>query len=159
MHESMGLAERVWRTLTQTAHTLLIGSQLPLDFWELAMRHAAYLKNRLPHSGISFECPHHLWYKEIIYLQQVCESASFKQNKTRIYADNQAANFISKNAKTSARTKHFDVRLHHIRELSERQQILITDIETKENVADLFTKPVTIVVLRHLISKFMQTTK
>jgi hypothetical protein len=97
--------------------------------------------------------------KEIIYLQQVCESASFKQNKTRIYADNQAANFISKNAKTSARTKHFDVRLHHIRELSERQQILITDIETKENVADLFTKPVTIVVLRHLISKFMQTTK
>ena len=62
MHESNGLAERYWRTLINTAHTMLLTAKLPPIFWEVAVLHACYLINRTPHSGIKNELPYTRWY-------------------------------------------------------------------------------------------------
>ena len=57
-HEQNGIAERYWRTVQTMAHCLLETAQLDLRYWAFAFAHAAYLKNRVPHSGIDFEIPY-----------------------------------------------------------------------------------------------------
>ena len=41
-----GTAERAWRTLMETARTLIFQSKLPKYLWTYAMRHSAYVRNR-----------------------------------------------------------------------------------------------------------------
>ncbi len=47
LHEENGLAERGWKTLVTIKDALLIGNELPIDFWAKAMETANYLRNRL----------------------------------------------------------------------------------------------------------------
>lgn len=47
MHEENGLAERGWRTVVTMKDSLLIDSDLPLEFWAEAMDTVNYLRNRL----------------------------------------------------------------------------------------------------------------
>src|SRR5205814_5815913 len=46
--------------------TMLIHSYLPQSFWSEALQHAAYIKNRLPHSAISYDTPFSLWHDQLI---------------------------------------------------------------------------------------------
>ena len=48
-----GIAERYNRTLTERARSLLLGSGLPVRFWEHAVSYASWLSNRLPSSALS----------------------------------------------------------------------------------------------------------
>lgn len=48
IHEENGLAERGWQTVVTMKDSLLIDSDLPLEFWAEAMDTANYLQNRLP---------------------------------------------------------------------------------------------------------------
>ncbi|EEB93348.1 hypothetical protein MPER_08005, partial [Moniliophthora perniciosa FA553] len=54
--------------------------------------------------------------------------------------DNQGAIFISKNQVTEKRTKHIDIKFHHIRECVDRKKINLFFIPTDEQPADLMTK-------------------
>ena len=82
--------------------------------------------------------------KEILYIRHLLESMGLKQEPTEINADNQGSIFLSANPKISSRTKHFDIKFHHIRELVENKIINIKYIKTNENLADGFTKPLPI---------------
>src|SRR5436190_8503712 len=55
--QSNGISERLNRTLNDMVRTMLIHSHLPQSFWSEALQHAAYIKNRLPHSAISYDTP------------------------------------------------------------------------------------------------------
>ena len=46
-----GLVERANRTLSRLARTMMIDSQLPPEFWGHALDHAAFISNRVCHSG------------------------------------------------------------------------------------------------------------
>ena len=63
-----------------------------------------------------------------------------KVNTPKIYSDNQAAIKISNNFITTPRAKHIDVKYHFIRHLIEEQKIKLEYINTKMNIADVFTK-------------------
>jgi hypothetical protein len=57
-----------------------------------------------------------------------------------IRCDNQSAIALTKDDAYHARTKHFDIRHHFIREQVERNIIEVEYINTNENTADIFTK-------------------
>ena len=58
-----------------------------------------------------------------------------------LLCDNQSAISISKNPVFHSRTKHIKMREHFIRELVKNKEIVIEYLNTKSQLADLFTKP------------------
>ena len=90
-----------------------------------------------------------------MFLRNFLESIGYPQQTTVLHADNMAANFLSLNAKISARTKHIDIKFHHVRELQEKGQVKVQHIGTKFNIADLCTKPLPKTTLYSLLEKYM----
>ena len=61
--EMNGVAERLNRNLLDSARTMLIADHLSAEWWAELLVTAAYLKNRVAHSGINGEVPDTLYYK------------------------------------------------------------------------------------------------
>ena len=69
-----------------------------------------------------------------------------KQNtvvKCRVFEDNIGALEIATNHKYRPRTKHLNIRLHHFRSYVQDGTISISKIDTNDQIADIFTKPLT----------------
>lgn len=60
-----------------------------------------------------------------------------------IYEDNQSAISIANNPENSRRLKHLDIKFFFIKEKIEQGLVNISYIKTEDQVADIFTKPVT----------------
>ena len=71
-----------------------------------------------------------------------------KQNSSALFSDSQSAIRLAKNPIFHARTKHIQLRYHHIRGLIEDGTIALKKILGAENPADMLTKSVTIQKLR-----------
>lgn len=67
-----------------------------------------------------------------------------------LYCDNQGAIALSNNPVQHQRSKHIDVRYHFIREAIQNGKVQLFYVPSEENIADVFTKPVT----RHKNEKF-----
>lgn len=61
--------------------------------------------------------------------------------KCRVFEDNQSCIAIATDHRTRPRTKHLSVRLHHFRSHILNKTISIEHVSTKEQLADMFTKP------------------
>ena len=53
-----GMAEKPNQDLVQIVRSLLHGAGLGSEYWSYALRHAVYLKNRLPHCALNFVTPY-----------------------------------------------------------------------------------------------------
>jgi len=51
-HQKNGVAERMIRTITETARVMMIDSQAPIQFWGEAANTAVYLHQRSPNEGL-----------------------------------------------------------------------------------------------------------
>jgi len=72
----------------------------------------------------------------------------------RTLEDNRSCLEIATNHKTRPRTKHLSVRLHHFRSFVESKKISIHHVDTGNQLADIFTKPLdqtSFVYLRNMI--------
>jgi hypothetical protein len=58
-----------------------------------------------------------------------------------IYCDNTSAINISKNPVMHSKTKHIPIKYHFLREQVAEKNIRVEYVGTKEQVADIFTKP------------------
>ena len=58
-----------------------------------------------------------------------------------IKGDNRGAIALTKNTKDHVKVKHIDIRHHYIRELLQSGAIALEQVPSKDNLADLFTKP------------------
>jgi hypothetical protein len=58
-----------------------------------------------------------------------------------IYYDNTSAISISKNPVMHSKTKHIPIKYHFLREHVVEKNIIVEYVGTKEQVADIFTKP------------------
>lgn len=58
-----------------------------------------------------------------------------------IKGDNSGAIALTKNTKDHGKIKHIDIRHHYIRELLKKGNIILEQVSTTENLADIFTKP------------------
>ena len=78
------------------------------------------------------------------------------------YTDNEATRLTTINPGTTARTKHYEIWMQYARELYLNLIININWIPTKEQIADLFTKPLdktTFLYLRSLLMSEQHMTR
>lgn len=58
-----------------------------------------------------------------------------------IYYDNTSAINISKNPMTHSKKKHISIKYHYLREQVQEKQVKLEFVTFKEQLADIFTKP------------------
>ena len=68
-----------------------------------------------------------------------------------MYVDNQGAIALANNPVHHKRSKHIDMKYHYVRLEIKNGFVELIYIPTDNNVADVFTKPVTIVKLDRLL--------
>lgn len=73
--------------------------------------------------------------------------------ESQLLCDNQAAISFSKSSIENHRTKHIDVKFHFIRNLVLENFFKLKYVNTKSNLADLFTKPLPKIGLKSLVDK------
>ncbi|XP_020689440.1 uncharacterized protein LOC110104604 [Dendrobium catenatum] len=79
---------------------------------------------------------------DVIWLRRLASELHLPQQQpTPIYCDNQSAIAIAKNPVFHARTKHIEIDYHFIREHLSNTNIQIHHISSKDQVADILTKP------------------
>ena len=71
------------------------------------------------------------------------EFSGDKVNTVDIFVDNQSAIALAKNPVLHQRTKHIDIKYHFIRVEVQKGYILLKYIPSEQNLADMFTKPIT----------------
>ena len=79
--------------------------------------------------------------REITWIRNLCSELGHSQeNATKIFDDNTGAITWAMDISNFKRNKHIDLRLHHMRDLVEKNILNIQPIETNLKVADGFTK-------------------
>ncbi|UYV66183.1 hypothetical protein LAZ67_4000630 [Cordylochernes scorpioides] len=81
--------------------------------------------------------------KEAVWIATILKELKFLTNfafPLIIHCDNRSAIDFSKNNVENNRSKHIDIRYHHVRERIISGEIKMVYIPTKENLADVFTK-------------------
>ena len=76
---------------------------------------------------IQNKCPTVQWAKPIV--------------KCKVFEDNSGALELANTPKLRPRTKHINIKYHHFRSHIEKKTISISKIDTKDQIADIFTKP------------------
>ena len=78
---------------------------------------------------------------ETIWMRKILVGLFGQQmDPTVVYCNNQSCIKLSKNKKFHDRSKHIDIRYHHIRDCVLRQIMLSEYIPTKDQDADILTK-------------------
>ena len=83
--------------------------------------------------------------KEAIWLRRMLNELNVECNTIPVFVDNQAAIKIASNTECNdhKRSKHIDVKFHFIRDVANCGEINIKYVQSKEQLADIFTKPLT----------------
>ena len=72
-----------------------------------------------------------------------------------LFEDNVGAETLAKAPKMNARTKHIALKYHHFRSAVRKKILRITRVDTKDQQADIFTKPVPLTTLEPLRKEIM----
>jgi hypothetical protein len=89
---------------------------------------------------------------QLHWMRQTLRDYGYKLTKIPLLCDNESAICIADNPVEHSRTKHIAIRYHFLRDHQQRGDIEIAYVSTKEQLADIFTKPLdenTFTKLRH----------
>jgi hypothetical protein len=82
--------------------------------------------------------------KEAVWLQRLCSRIRFEQRAMKINCNSQSTIFIENNPAYHSNTKHIVVQYHFVREMVERNKVLLEKLGMLENIADSLTKFVSV---------------
>lgn len=88
--------------------------------------------------------------KEMIWCQAVMNDFHLKVPEVVVVLTDSQSCIKINNPKFSGRTKHIDIKYHFVRELVENERVNLEYVPTNENIADMFTKPLTSVKIQDL---------
>ena len=92
--------------------------------------------------------------QETVWLRQLLSDLGEPATgATRMYEDNQGCIKLATSERINARTKHIDIRHHHLRDLVENGIIELEYCETDKMIADAMTKPLPAPKFKELRSK------
>jgi hypothetical protein len=74
-------------------------------------------------------------------MRQTLGDYGYKLSKVPFLCDNESAICMAENPVEHSRTKHIDIRYHFLRDHQQRGDIEIAYVNTKDQLADIFTKP------------------
>ena len=80
--------------------------------------------------------------KEALWLKGLVYELGMNQKSVMVFCYSQSAICLTKNQGFDKRTKHIDVRFHFIRDIAEQGLVNVSKISTKDNPADMLTKPI-----------------
>jgi transposase InsO family protein len=84
--------------------------------------------------------------QDLMFYKQVIQELGIKEIEdvclpVRLHMDNQGAIAVSKHVSNHDRSKHIDIRYHYLRDLVNKEEVVIDYCETKKMTADTLTKP------------------
>lgn len=91
--------------------------------------------------------------RDAIWLRQMMCELGFKRKCVQMYVDNQFAIKLTTKLEFHKKTRHIDIRFHSVRDNFEKGEIDVEYVETKQQLADMFTKPLSRQLLRYLVDK------
>ena len=77
----------------------------------------------------------------VIYQTPIIIIQLKSQSKLILYGDNETSINITKESKYIGRIRHIAARYYYLRELIENDEFVLKWIPGKDNIADIFTKP------------------
>lgn len=77
------------------------------------------------------------------------------QVRCKIFEDNRSCIVVAESARLTPRTKHIAIKYHHFRSIVKSGQVKIHPINTREQIADIFTKPLDERQFKYLRSLFL----
>jgi hypothetical protein len=78
---------------------------------------------------------------QLLWMRQTLRDYGYKFSKVPLLCDNESAICMADNLVEHNRTKHIAIRYHFLRDHQQRGDIEKAYINTKEQLADIFTKP------------------
>ena len=89
--------------------------------------------------------------KEALWLKGLVKELGLNQGGVQLHYDSQSVTYLAKHQVYYARTKHIDVRLYKIRELTTTGEIVLEKIDTSKNAANMLTKLVPTNKFKHYL--------
>jgi hypothetical protein len=78
---------------------------------------------------------------QLLWMRQTLRDYGYKLSKIPLLCDNESAIRMTDNPVEHSRTKHIDIQYHFLRDHQQRGDIETAYVSTKEQLADIFTKP------------------
>jgi hypothetical protein len=78
---------------------------------------------------------------QLLWMRQTLRDYGYKLSKVPLLCDNESSIRMADNPVEHSRTKHIAIRYHFLRDHQQRGDIEIAYVSTKEQLADIFTKP------------------
>ena len=78
---------------------------------------------------------------QILWLKQQLRDYGIEASNVEILCDNTSAINLTKNPILHSRAKHIEIKHHFIRDHVQNQEVQIHHVDTKNQLADIFTKP------------------
>jgi hypothetical protein len=78
---------------------------------------------------------------QLLWMRQTLRDYGYKLSKVPLLCDNESAIRMADNPVEHSRTKHIAIRYHFLGDHQQRGDIEIAYVSTKEQLADIFTKP------------------
>jgi hypothetical protein len=78
---------------------------------------------------------------QLLWMRQTLRDFGYNLSKVPLLCDNESAIRLADNLVEYSRTKHIDIRHHFLRDHQQKGDIVIYHISTKNQLADMFTKP------------------
>jgi hypothetical protein len=78
---------------------------------------------------------------QLLWMRQTHRDYGYKLSKVPLLCDNESAIRMAENPVEHNRTKHIDIRYHFLRDHQQSGDIEIAYVNTKDQLADTFTKP------------------
>jgi hypothetical protein len=78
---------------------------------------------------------------QLLWMRQTLRDYGYKLTKVPLLCDNESAIHMANNPVEHSHTKHIAIRYHFLRDHQQRGDIEIAYVSTKEQLVDIFTKP------------------
>jgi hypothetical protein len=78
---------------------------------------------------------------QLLWMRQTLRDYGYKLSKVLLLCDNESAIRMADNPIEHSRTKRIDIRYHFLRDHQQKGDIEIAYVNTKNQLADIFTKP------------------